>query len=111
MASFGGTFTKSWIAISASTIFFWVIFITTLPLLMHVNTYLDAGIFTHFRSSVLKFQYEDLFSAPRENIWTDLSSDEANSLLSFLFESLELNLTKAAEATRYVRFPKDQRID
>jgi hypothetical protein len=45
-------------------------------------------------------QNEDLFSAPRENIWADLSPSEAKSLLGFLFESQELNLTKAANATR-----------
>jgi hypothetical protein len=47
-------------------------------------------------------QNEDLFSAPRENIWVDLSPDEAGSLLGFLFESQELNLTKAANTTRSV---------
>jgi hypothetical protein len=108
MASFGGTFTKSWIVISASTIFFWVIFITTLPLLQRVHSHLDAGIFTHFRSPSLKVQNEDLFHAPRENIWADLSPDEAESLLGFLFESQELNLTKAANATRWVLCSRGQ---
>jgi hypothetical protein len=67
-----------------------------------------GGTFTHFRSPSLKVQNEDPFSAPRENIWVDLSPDEAGSLLGFLFESQELNLTKAANATRSVLCIRDR---
>jgi hypothetical protein len=39
------------------------------------------------------------FRAPKQNIWADLSENEVDDVLKFLFSKSDLNLTDAANAT------------
>ncbi|TVY13111.1 Membrane primary amine oxidase [Lachnellula arida] len=87
------SFAKSWIAISASAVFLWFAFLASAPFLRHIDSYLD------FLASTREIPEITPFQAPYKNVWADLSQQEADDVLEFLFDSPELNLTEASNAT------------
>lgn len=93
------SFAKSWIAISASVVFLWVVFLASAPLFHHVDSYLQ------FLASTREHSEISAFEAPKQNVWADLSQSEADELVEFLFADPELNLTDVAKATRLVFVP------
>jgi primary-amine oxidase len=40
------------------------------------------------------------FRAPKLNVWADLSTEEAEDVVNFLFKKSDLNLTQSSLATR-----------
>jgi hypothetical protein len=99
------SFAKPWIAISASVVFLWFVFLASAPFLRHVDSYLE------FLASTREVSKTSPFHAPYKNVWADLSQKEADELLRFLFESSELNLTDASKATRLVfRFERTEQL-
>lgn len=86
---------RLWLKISAFIAF--VLFVTAAssPFIKHVK----ISIIPSHVSNKPSFQ------APKENVWSDLSQSEANSIVNFLLSSSALNLTDTAKATRFVAQP------
>jgi len=90
------SFAKPWVAISASVVFLWVVFLASALLFQHLDSYLQ------FLGSNREHSETCAFQAPKQNVWADLSQSEADELVKFLFASSELNLTELSKATRLV---------
>jgi primary-amine oxidase len=81
---------KRWVVISASIAFIFFIITASVPFIKHVKTgFVPSGA-----------PAAGSFRASKNNVWVDLSSKEAKSIVNFLFKRSELNLTKSSEATR-----------
>jgi len=48
------------------------------------------------------------FHSRKQNVWADLSGDEARELTKFLFSKPELNLTESSKATEFVHFSESR---
>lgn len=42
------------------------------------------------------------FRSPKQNVWADLSREEAEDVIKYLFTKSDLNLTEASKATAFV---------
>ena len=89
---------------SASLAFIFIVLTATFPFVKHVRI-----SFVPPREDTATCSFES-FRAPKQNVWADLSSNEADGVVKFLFKKSGLNLTKSSVATELVYIlPSDER--
>jgi hypothetical protein len=86
---------KSWVSVSASAVFLLFILFAAAPLIP------DAKLVLFISSQV---PYAHQIRAPKQNVWADLSPNEAGQVLAFLHSKSDLNLVEAPKAARLVVF-------
>ena len=86
--------TRLWLPISACIGFVIFVYLASVPFIDHIK----AVLFAHPRAAIIN---HILVDAPKQNVWADLSENEALELRSFLFSRPDLNLTEFSKATRF----------
>jgi len=81
---------KHWVLASAAIAFVFFVITPTLPFIKRVRTSLAPS----------RGHETGAFRAPKLNVWADLSTEEAEDVVNFLFKKLDLNLTESSLATR-----------
>jgi hypothetical protein len=76
---------------SACIAFFLFLFLAAIPFIEHVKISLLGP------SNLIS---SNAIHSLKQNVWADLSQDEAVDLTKFLYSRAELNLTDASKATR-----------
>jgi hypothetical protein len=87
------TVKKHWVLVSASIAFIFFVVNPTLPFIKNIRTSL-APWRCHDKS---------IFQAPKLNVWADLSAEEAEDVVNFLFKKSGLNLTQSSLASECAR--------
>ena len=96
--------TKFWVLTSASLACIFIVLTATFPFAKHVRI-----SFVPPREDTATCSFES-FRAPKQNVWADLSSNEADDVVKFLFKKSGLNLTESSVATEFVYLhPFDKR--
>ncbi|CZR64645.1 related to copper amine oxidase [Phialocephala subalpina] len=80
---------RPWVKITGFIAFILVVIAASSPFIKHVKT---SFIPSHTSDA-------NAYKAPKNNVWSDLSKWEANSVANFLLSSSGLNLTDSAKAT------------
>lgn len=89
--------TKYWLQISAFIAFVLLVIATYFPFISRVQIHVFPP----------KVPNAGLFHASKQNVWADLSREEAQDLTKFLFSASELNLTESSNATRSVTLSRN----